>query len=92
MDYRNLRNSINVISLHLFQADDGCLGSILKCGDKDYYDHDDYDHGSGGGGCDGGGLVVVLAMVVSENFRSFVPPSMCLITVVGKTLCFYCIH
>jgi len=55
MDYRNLRNSINVISLHLFQADDGCLGSILKCGDKDYYDHDDYDHGSGGGGCDGGG-------------------------------------
>jgi len=50
MDYKNLRNSINVISLHLFQADDGCLGSTLKCGDRDYYDDDDYDHGAGGGG------------------------------------------
>lgn len=48
MDYKNLRNSINVISLNLFQADDGCLGSILKCGDWDYYDH----VGGGGGGSD----------------------------------------
>ena len=52
MDYKNLRNSINVISLHLFQADDGWLGSTLKCGDRDYYDHDDYDHSGGGGGSD----------------------------------------
>jgi len=48
MDYENLRNSINVISLHLFQADDGCLGNTLKCGDRDYYDHDDYDRDGGG--------------------------------------------
>jgi len=51
MDYKNLRNSINVISLHLFQADDGCLGSTLKCGDRDYYDHGG-DGGDGGGGSD----------------------------------------